>query len=218
MIAAAKALGDGAMGLSASYVGPVNRIPEIFNKIRDGQAPERFTIQLLRDWGFSSTNDRAFIPLLKSLNFLSSEGKPTQRYNDYRDHSRSKQVMGDALREAYGDIFLIKEHPTQNDKDAIEGKFKSFHNASDNVAGLMAKTFFGLLNIADLSKKHIVPPGIKEPEEGVKKNSEHPPVVPSGVHGVSGLHYNIQIHLPATKDVEVYNSIFKALKEHLFAD
>ncbi|MDD5149341.1 MAG: hypothetical protein PHC28_02520 [Flavobacterium sp.] len=30
-----------------------------------------------------------------------------------------------------------------------------------------------------------------------------------------GLHYNIQIHLPATKDVEVYNAIFKSLKEHL---
>jgi acetoin utilization deacetylase AcuC-like enzyme len=31
----------------------------------------------------------------------------------------------------------------------------------------------------------------------------------------SGLHYNIQIHLPATKDAEVYNAIFKSLKEHL---
>ena len=30
-----------------------------------------------------------------------------------------------------------------------------------------------------------------------------------------GLHYNIQIHLPATKDVEVYNAIFKSLREHL---
>ena len=30
-----------------------------------------------------------------------------------------------------------------------------------------------------------------------------------------GLHYNIQIHLPATKDIEVYNAIFKSLKEHL---
>ena len=29
------------------------------------------------------------------------------------------------------------------------------------------------------------------------------------------LHYNIQIHLPATKDVEVFNAIFKSLKEHL---
>jgi len=32
----------------------------------------------------------------------------------------------------------------------------------------------------------------------------------------TGLHYNIQIHLPATKDIEVYNAIFKSLKEHLF--
>jgi hypothetical protein len=30
-----------------------------------------------------------------------------------------------------------------------------------------------------------------------------------------GLNYNIQIHLPATKDLEVYNAIFKSLREHL---
>lgn len=202
------------MALSSSYVQPINRIPDIFNKIRDGQAPERFTNQLLKDWGFTSTNDRAFISLLKSLSFLSADGKPTQRYNDYRDHSRSKLIMAEALRDAYGDIFLIKEHPTQSDKDAIEGKFKSFHNASENTASLMTKTFMGLLALADLSKKPVSPPAAKEPE----KKTE--PAMPQPMHvhdaGVSGLHYNIQIHLPATKDVEVYNSIFKSLKEHLF--
>ena len=202
------------MALSGSYVLPTNRIPDIFNKIRDGQAPERFTNQLLKDWGFSSTNDRAFIALLKSLGFLSADGKPTQRYNDYRDHSRSKHIMGEALRDAYADIFLTKEHPTQNDKDSIEGKFKSFHNASDHVAGLMTKTFMGLLNLADLSKKSHPPAGSKEPEK--KADVEQPTLPPPRAEGgVSGLHYNIQIHLPATKDVEVYNSIFKSLREHL---
>ena len=33
--------------------------------------------------------------------------------------------------------------------------------------------------------------------------------------GDLGLHYNIQIHLPATKDIEVYNAIFKSIKDHL---
>ena len=28
-------------------------------------------------------------------------------------------------------------------------------------------------------------------------------------------HYNIQIHLPATNDISVYNAIFKSLKENL---
>ncbi|QMV18960.1 hypothetical protein GOB94_09975 [Granulicella sp. 5B5] len=202
------------MALSNSYVQPTNRIPDIFNKIRDGQAPERFSNQLLKDWGFTSTNDRAFIPLLKSLGFLSSEGKPTQRYNDYRDHSRSKLVMAEALRDAYGDIFLIKEHPAQSDKDAIEGKFKSFHNASENVAGLMTKTFMGLLGLADLSKKAGNTPAAKEQDKKAQVEIQAPSQLDG--HGVSGLHYNIQIHLPATKDVEVYNSIFKSLKEHLF--
>lgn len=141
------------MALTDAYVLATNRIPDLFGKIRDGQAPDRFTHQLLKDWGFNSTNDRAFIPLLKELGFLTADGKPTHRYHEYRDHSQSKQVMAQPLRDAYSDIFLIKEHPTATDKTAVEGKFKSFHNASDNVASLMAKTFLGLLNLADLSTK-----------------------------------------------------------------
>jgi hypothetical protein len=211
------------MALANTYTVAVNRIPDLFSKIRDGQAPAQFSQQLLKDWGFQSSNDRAFIPLLKALGFLSPDGKPTTLYHDYRDHSQSKKVMGRALRLAYGDIFLIKEHPTQGDRDSIQGKFKSFHNVSDNVAGLMAKTFLALLSLADLSyegsgKGDSEPPKKRKKEdesidgedgeqaEGIRKAKFHAP----------GLHYNIQIHLPATKDVEVYNAIFKSLKEHLF--
>lgn len=201
------------MGLSNAYVLATTRVPDMFAKIRDGQAPERFGQQLLKDWGFTSTNDRAFIPLLKCLGFLTADGKPTQRYHDYRDHSRSKQVMTDALRDAYGDIFLIKEHPSNSDRTAIEGKFKSFHNASDNVAGLMAKTFLALLPLADLSSKRMA---AAKPSDTAPPEKAEPAVARGhGAAAISGLHYNIQVHLPATKDVEVYNAIFKSLREHL---
>lgn len=200
------------MALANAYVQVPARIPEVFSKIRDGQAPERFTQQLLKDWGFPTKNDRAFIPLLKALGFLTADGKPTQRYNDYRDHSRSRHVLGQALREAYGDIFLIKERPTESDKSAIQGKFKSFHNASDNVAGLMTKTFLGLLNLADLSDSSSIFDG-----ESIVRNgdSSDQAAVISRTGSAVGLHYNVQIHLPATKDVEVYNAIFKSLRTHL---
>jgi hypothetical protein len=202
------------MALTSAYVLPTNRIPDLFAKIRDGQAPERFTHQLLKDWGFNSTNDRAFIPLLKALVFLTGDGKPTPRYHEYRDHSRSKAVMAQALRDAYSDIFLIKEQPTTTDKKAVEGKFKSFHNASDNVAGLMAKTFFGLLTLADLTAKTSGLPAQKETEAGTPADTSSKADLAT-LGGRPGLHYNIQIHLPATKDVEVYNAIFKSLREHL---
>ena len=202
------------MALTNTYVLAVSRIPNLFAKIRDGQAPERFTHQLLKDWGFAFTNDRAFVPLLKALGFLTADGNPTQVYLDYRDHSRSKEVLGHALREAYGDIFLIKEHPTQADRASVEGKFKSFHNTSENVAGLMASTFFGLLALADLSVKKVA---ASNPTAAIHTPSSAPTPVPTEKNGFvgTGLHYNIQIHLPATKDVEVYNAIFKSLREHL---
>jgi len=205
------------MPLTNSYVLATNRIPDIFTRIRDGQAPERFTNQLLKDWGFSSTNDRAFIPLQKTLGFLTADGKPTPRYNDYRDHSRSRQVMAHALRAAYGDIFLIRENPTTADRSAIEGKFKSFHNASDNVAALMAKTFLGLLPLADLLSRGTAAVTSREPENLSPKKDIVPPT-PIFDNRRPGFHYNIQIHLPATKDVEVYNAIFKSLREHLFEE
>ena len=203
------------MGLTNVYTVAVGRIPELFTKIRDGQAPEQFTTQLLKDWGFTSSNDRAALPLLKVLGFLSPDGKPTSLYHDYRDHSRSKTVMAQALRNAYGDIFLIKEHPTEADKEIIQGKFKSFHNTSDHVANLMSKTFLSLLKLADLSSKTSQ---LKSQPE--KNNTTNLEVTKSSLESNTkyshpSLHYNIQIHLPATKDVEVYNAIFKSLREHL---
>ena len=201
------------MALRDSYVLAIKRIPDVFQRIRDGQAPERFTNQMLKDWGFTSTNDRRFIPLLKDLGFLSAEGQPTQRYHDYRDHSRSKKVMADALREAYGDLFLIKQVPSNSDETAIEGKFKSFHNVSDNVASLMTKTFLALLPLADLTATA----AIHAPKRS-DQSTKVPEVTPTNKepNATTSLHYNIQVHLPATKDIEVYNAIFKSLKEHLF--
>lgn len=212
------------MSLTGKYTVAVSRIPDLFAKIRDGQAPEQLSQQLLKDWGFASSNDRAFIPILKDLGFLSPDGKPTARYHEYRDHSRSKPVMAQALREAYGDLFLIKEHPGDADKAAIQGKFKSFHNTSDHVAGLMSKTFFELLKLADLNAAHgkDAPKSSKASKKTIEVDSDEADAESQEkqkslgrLHG-TGLHYNIQIHLPATKDVEVYNAIFKSLREHLF--
>lgn len=113
----------------------------------------------------------------------------------------------------YSDIFLIKEQPTNSDRTAIEGKFKSFHNSSDNVAGLMTNTFLAMLPLADSSKHAAASSTTSEKD---LDQTEKKPGHEAGLRTAPGLHYNIQIHLPATKDVEVYNAIFKSLREHLY--
>lgn len=203
--------------LTSRYMTSVKNLSNIMQKIVEGTAPPKFTVAHLKSIGFKSSNDLGVIPILKDLGFLTADGTPTQRYHEYRDVSRSKQVLGLGIREAYEDIFHINEKPTKGDRTAIEGKFKSTHNVSDRIAQAQASTFFALLDLADISgtskpAKPSVPenPVIPEKSAAGQKTS---PLIP-----FSGLRYNIEIHLPATKDVEVYNAIFKSLKEHLIDD
>lgn len=203
------------MALTAAYVQIYGQIADFFQKISEGQAPPQCTHQYLKDLGFTSSNHRALIPLLKELDFLSAEGVPTPRYHEYRNAAQSRRVMAEALHKAYGDLFTIKAEPTDADKTQIEGKFKSAHNVSVRLAKLMTNTFYALLELADLGAlekpKPVKPVKKKEekPEEKPEEKAEPKLIAPPG------LHYNIQIHLPATKDIEVFNAIFKALKEHL---
>ncbi|GEA10372.1 DUF5343 domain-containing protein [Alteromonas sp. KUL49] len=209
------------MSLPSVYTQVYGQIPDFFSKLQEGQAPTTFTQQHLKDIGFASTNHRAFIPILKALGFLSPSGAPTSRYLAYRDKSQARQVMGEAIKDAYSDLFLIKTHPKEVDKELIEGKFKSTHNAKDRPAELMAKTFFGLLALADIDHSPKPQKAQTEKESEPKGDDTAKQPVPElktqiPIEGVNpSLHYNIQIHLPATKDIEVYNSIFKSLKEHL---
>lgn len=201
------------MALTNAYVQVYGQLPEIFQRISEAAAPDKFTNQHLKDWGYTSSNFRAVIPLLKALGFLSSDGTPTSRYHDYRG-AHPRQVMADAIKEAYGDLFTIKAKPSIADRELIEGKFKSSHNASPNTAKLMAATFFALFDLADLNARASVPPEIKISQE-VPQPTKEASEPSMRAHGRPSLHYNIQIHLPATKDIEVFNAIFKSLKEHL---
>jgi len=201
------------MALTNAYVQVYGQLPEFFGRISEASAPDKFTTQLLKDWGYTSSNYRAFIPLLKALGFLSPDGTPTTRYHEYRNTSLSRRVMAEAVREAYGDLFTIKAKPTNGDRELIEGKFKSTHNGTPVTAKLMASTFYALLDIADMS----APIEQKSDHKAVEVQvAPHIPSESAGkVHSRPSLHYNIQIHLPATKDIEVFNAIFKSLKEHL---
>lgn len=205
--------------LTSRYMTSVKNLPLILQKIVDGTAPEKFTVAHLKGIGFKSSNDQAILPLLKDLGFLTADGTPTKRYLDYRDKSRSKQVLGQALLEAYEDLFHINENLSETDRPAIVGRFKSVHNASDAVAEKQAMTFLSLKKLADTS----VNPSAASTHKA--KATQHQDVdsqkqtkggAPST--GFVGLRYNIEVHLPATKDVEVYNAIFKSLKEHLLDD
>jgi|ERR1700722_9255631 hypothetical protein len=113
------------MALLNQSVQVFGQIKKLFETLKQGQAPEKFTREFLKDISFTSSNHLAFIPLLKGLGFLTSDGVPTQRYRNFLDKTLSSKVLAEAIKEAYGDIFILKARPTKADRALIEGKFKS---------------------------------------------------------------------------------------------
>ncbi|WP_208352431.1 DUF5343 domain-containing protein [Pseudaestuariivita rosea] len=203
------------------------KLGEFFDKLREGQAPSTFNRTFLKDLGLTSSNWHSTIGLMKGLGFLSADGTPTNQYMDFLDKTRWKIVLGEAVREAYSDIFVMKREPSPADLDMIVGKYKSTYNMSDTSADRAARTFLALYELSD--KQSIIGGGVqaREPELEVKRPDKSAtsavkettdsvqPQIPVMQPNSIGLNYNIQIHLPATKDIEVYNAIFKSLREHI---
>lgn len=213
------------MALLNQSVQVYRQIENFLSTLREGQAPEKFTREYLKDIGFKSSNHHQFIPLLKGLGFLTSDGVPTERYREFLDQTKWKKVIAEAIRDAYSDIFVIKSRPSKSDLKLISGKYKSTYNQSEIAAERSARTFLSLLELADQDTlfgaekmKAPSPQTGKESTENKRVpkqedvNENKPP--PNKADAIE-FHYNIQIHLPATKDVEVYNAIFKSLKEHI---
>lgn len=212
--------------LTTRYMPSTKNLDAIFEKIIGGVAPDKFTVEHLKALGFTSSNDRAIIPLLKDLGFLTPDGSPTPRYHAYRDRSKSKAVMAQAVREAYSDVFHINETPTTADRAAVQGLFKSKLNSSDKVAQVQAMTFYALLGRADLNAPSASTSALPEEirradsssvETSLDDSGPETPALPIQSGLSTQLHYTIQVHLPATKELEVYNAIFRSLRENLLA-
>jgi len=200
--------------LTKRYMPSVKNLSAILEKIVSGTAPSKFSADHLKNIGFPSSNDRAVIPLLKDLGFLTGDGAPTKRYHEYRNSAQSRRILGEALKDAYEDIFHVNAKPTKADRSAVAGVFKSVNNVNDRLAEIQTATFLALLDKADVGGEK---GGRKPPEEETQQEQPaHGSEASSGATARTlHLRHNVEVHLPATKDIEVYSASFKALKEHL---
>jgi hypothetical protein len=216
------------MALSASYLVTTRNVESFFNSLITAKAPEVFTQKVLENLEFKSTNDRLYIGLLKSLGFLDANGAPTERYYRFLDQSQSKRVLAEGIQEAYGDLFAVNVKANELTIAEAKNKFRTLTQGknSEKVLGLMANTFKALVDYAEWTSDVKKSPSKKEgeqklpdskqtmPEEKANQPEDEGDVSPK--HREPQLHYNIQIHLPESRDQAVYDAIFKSLTKHLF--
>lgn len=211
------------MSLTMSYLTSVKNVESIFNSIIGAKAPERFTTKFLEDLGFKSSTDRLFIGMLKALGFLDEGGQPTQRYYEFLDQSQSKRIVAMGIEEAYEDLFNLNRNAQNMSNDDVKNKLKTLTQGqkSDRVIEQMAMTFRSLCSYADWS----IHEEKRTDTNNVKENINHDENMSVLISNIGkaeklndskmNLHYNIQIHLPETTNMAVYDAIFQSLKRHL---
>jgi hypothetical protein len=122
------------MPLPDSYTLKPNSIPAYFDAILDAHPPDRFSVKFLENLGFTSTNDRLFVGILKELGFLNADGTPQQRYFEFMDRSRSKQVLAEGIREAYSDLFAINRKANELNVADIKNKLRTLYGQENGLS------------------------------------------------------------------------------------
>jgi hypothetical protein len=198
------------------YVTGYGGIPTLFKKIKEAAVPAKFTQDFLNTiLGLKSSSFRPMIPLLKKLGFIDPANAPTQAYRDVREDGLKGPVIAERLREAYKSLFNANEFAYKLEKKELISKLRSILGAAedDGIVPYVAATF---MELAKLARWDGVPKPIPIPEE------EHQHEDTGGnriaFKGKIGLSYTINLNLPATTDIDVFNAIFKSLRENLLRE
>jgi len=202
------------------YVNAYGKIHDVFACIKKASVPPKFTLDFLTTvLGLKSSSYRAMIPLLKRLDFLDQASIPTDNYKAFREESESKDVLGQQVKEAYNELYQAAEYAHKLDTEELSSKLKTLLGVGDDDKTLrfVVGTFQELVKLSSFG-------AVKKAKPVPKKAEDQEPIgqVPfkESVKDIKretkfGISYTINLNLPPTTEIEVYNAIFKSLKENL---
>lgn len=202
---------------SYPYIISNNKLDPIFARIRSAAKPDKFGRELLNTWGFTASNDRAIVSVLKGLGFLTEGGAPTPEYDRLRDPNEWRFVLGERVRDLYSDLFAIDASMNAAPETEVKGALLRVTGKDEETVGRYYATFKTLAGLArfDAKPNRNAAPPEPTPEKETPKRTEPHTHDDQNTRRKTEYHYNIQIHLPVTTDITVYNAIFRSLKENL---
>lgn len=190
------------------YVLVLKKLRDFMKHIQIAGVPSKVTLSYIKSAGFKSSNDERIPPVLRFIGFLDSSGTPTDAYKKYRNKAEAPVILGNAIREAYADLFKLYPDAYQKDSEALRNFFSSHTTAGERTLSAMVSTFQTLCSEAKFEIPEVF---TTEPLAAPTPT----PAVASEKLGLQSLTINLQLTLPETTNSSVYEEIFKAMKKYL---
>jgi hypothetical protein len=202
------------------YLNAYGNIGKALEKIKVAGLPsDRFSQDFLeKTLGMTGGGSRPVLPFLKRTGFLSADGTPTDLYKEFRNPERSGGAAAKALRIGYARLFEMDEKVYKRDAETIKNLIVQATGVDADAPSVRAtvKSFEALNAFAKFSQVSFEEEQGKEEQSGDGGVDSDEPV--GGRVAGLNLGYTINLNLPSTSDVGVYNAIFKSLKENLLRD
>ncbi len=209
------------MGVGLPYLATPGSITMALQKIRDAATPDRVTADFVTTkLTIKGGTGRAIPPFLKRINFVASDGTPTELYKSFRNKTTGGKAVAEAIKFGYHPLKEVNEYfYLLSDKDlkALIVQITGL-DADDKIVKLTLSTLSNLKQFAKFEDdKDIALENIEEKEIAHDKTTKTYQSSTATEVGLT-LTYTINLNLPATTDQAVFNAIFKSLKEHLLSN
>lgn len=207
------------MPLTVPYMISPGAVPKVLDKIKEVPTPPKVTQEFVKTkLGFPGGTGNALFAFLKRLGFVSPDGAPTEIYKRFRNPEESKHAIADAFRFAYAECYAYNEYFHELDPKKTEGlliQHGGFEKGAKALE-LILSTIAKLKALADFEVEALTTPRIVVKELSPSASADERPRAPAPPKSLGmNLSYTINLNLPATNDISVYNAIFKSLKENL---
>ncbi len=211
------------------YLAAPTNIPKAFEKIKQAPTPPRVTQDFVKTkLQIPSSSGNQMTSFLRRLGFVTSDGAPSELYIQFRNKKTAGEAVRQAIKLAYAPLYQHNEYMHDLPEDELRELIVQVTGAAAD-----ARSVDLILRCIMLLKEHAVFDATEEiePEIEVKQevpplNNLSPPSLPPLLPGINGqqkkfgmnLSYTINLNLPASTDIAVFNAIFKSLKENLLKD
>ncbi|WP_345956391.1 DUF5343 domain-containing protein [Pseudomonas fulva] len=208
------------------YCNSVGTLSNMLEKIKSASVPERFTQDFVSTkLAMKGGTAAACIPFVKKMGFVASDGTPTEQYKEFRNPRKSRVAVGKAFRKLYEKLYEMNEYVHDASDQEILGLIvECTGGARDSSVTKATLTTINMLRrISDFDGDETIEQSDSELSKPVSPASLQTgpqiqlPFPTSSAKSIN-LAYTINLNLPATKDIEVFNAIFKSLKEHILGD
>ena len=200
------------------YLASPGNIPKALDAIKRAATPPKVSQDFVKTkLSIPGSSGDQMATFLKRIGFSGSDGSPTDLYRDFRT-DQGGAALAKAIRIAYAPLYELNEYMHDcSEKDLKDLIIKETGLASDaRPVSLIYSSLRHLLDLADFEEKYSGRIVVQETPEK-RRHDFSEASGSSKKEGAIGLNigYTINLNLPETTNIEVFNAIFKSLREHL---